>query len=389
MVGLSQAVGLLDAALQDRWPQRITFLIRKAEFAGHVPVVVDGVIEPLLAMGQPVTALIDHNRGRGRQIVEQAGGLPPGQPHQATEPFGCASLQQFFGGLIPQQSIQAFRHGVPQLVGNKRSESSRRQLQPLHRIERTLGGRVKFPEFVQLFPEEFQSHRQFTADRVDVDDVAAATPGSLLVDSGDPFISEAGQAFGQVVQVKLIALFQGATGGFKRGPWRQVGLKAAFRGHDRLRRRIFTTDQLTQNLELSPDDFAGGVKGFVGGSLTGGIQAGAAPPHQFQQSCPATGFFKGGHHHQQRSLVPLCKGTGEKCTADPTGAAQEQTLITLAALEQFASEGCITQLGHQGTQGHGADRSAIADLRNRVRPTASRPCRAFDVQPVAVVRPLF
>ena len=49
---------------QDRW-QRITFLFNSPSSLHDV--MVDGVIQPLLAMGQSVTALIDHDRsGAGR-----------------------------------------------------------------------------------------------------------------------------------------------------------------------------------------------------------------------------------------------------------------------------------------------------------------------------------
>ena len=97
--------------------------------------VVDGVIQPLLAVGQSVTALIDHDRSGGRQIVEQAGGLAPGQSHQASQPLRRASLQQFFCGFIPQQAIQSFRHGLPQLIGHEGAKARGGELQAVHRVQ--------------------------------------------------------------------------------------------------------------------------------------------------------------------------------------------------------------------------------------------------------------
>ena len=134
MPGLGQAIGLLDAALQDCWPERIPFLLREAELTCHVAVVLHGVIQPLLPMGQTMAALINHDRGGGREIVEQAGRLAPSQTHQATKTFGGASLKKLFSGFIPQQPIQPLRHGVPQLIGHQRTESRGGELQALHGI---------------------------------------------------------------------------------------------------------------------------------------------------------------------------------------------------------------------------------------------------------------
>ena len=96
---------------------------------------VDGVIQPLLAVGDSVTALIDDHRSGGRQIVEQACRLSPGQSHQASQPLRRASLQQFFGGFVPQQAFQPFRHRLPQLIGHQGAKPCGGELQAVHRVQ--------------------------------------------------------------------------------------------------------------------------------------------------------------------------------------------------------------------------------------------------------------
>ena len=119
-----------------------------------------------------------------------------------------------------------------------------------------------------------------------------------------------------------------------------MGLKTAFGGHDGFPRWIVGSNQVTQHLKLSPDDFTGGIERFVGRSLAGWVETRAAPPHQFQKRCPATGFLQGRHHHQQWPSFFLCQGAGHESTTDPTGPPQQQPCITFGALQQFASEGC-------------------------------------------------
>ena len=112
------------------------------------------------------------------------------------------------------------------------------------------------------------------------------------------------------------------------------------------------TEEVAEHLQLAPDDFAGGIKGFIGRPFAGGVKTGAFPAHQLQQGGPASCFFKGGDHHQQRALIPSGHGTGHQCATGTSGAAHQQAVFSVGALKQFSGEGSLLELGHQGTQGH-------------------------------------
>ena len=148
-------------------------------------------------------------------------------------------------------------------------------------------------------------------------------------------------------------------------------LKTALGGDDGPLARRLLPQQVAEHLQLSPDDFAGGVEGLVGGSLAGGIKTGTAPAHQFEQRSPTPGLFKSWNDHKQGSGLPLGECTGHQGPAGASCSAHQEAVIPAGALEQFAGESCSPQLGHQGTQGHWKYGSAIHDLRNRLDRTAS------------------
>ena len=165
-------------------------------------------------------------------------------------------------------------------------------------------------------------------------------------------------------------------------------LQAAFRCHDRAAGLARISDQIADHLELSPDDFAGGIEGFIRGSLAGWIEMGCSPSHQLQQCGPATRLLQRWYNHQQRPLIALGHCTGDQGPTPTTGAAHQQTITTPASLEKFTGECCRLQLTHQRTEGHGWLRAATDDLRNMVRQGATdERCRATAVPPVAAVRP--
>ena len=103
----------------------------------------------------------------------------------------------------------------------------------LDHIEGALAGGVKFPQLFELLTKKFQPHRQLSAHRKDINDVAAAAPAALLLDRGDPFIAQAAEGLAEGLQVDTVALAQAVAMGLE-GRWRrQVGLQGPLGGHDR------------------------------------------------------------------------------------------------------------------------------------------------------------
>ena len=179
----------------------------------------------------------------------------------------------------------------------------------INSIQRALGGGIKLPQLLEVFAEELQSHWQFSADREQIDNVAATAPAALLLNGGDPLVAQAGEVGGQLLQINAGAFAQGEALVSQHGRRRQVGLQGPLGGHDHpLPAVALLIHQFAEHLQLPPGDLAGGVEGFVGRALTGGIKLCGGPAHQLQQGCPAAGFFQGGHHHQQRSALAAGHG---------------------------------------------------------------------------------
>ena len=137
------------------------------------------------------------------------------------------------------------------------------------------------------------------------------------------------------------------------GGW-QVGLQGALGADNRPAAGAFAVfgHQFCQHLQLPPGDFSGGVKGFVGGTLTGGIELAGGPAHQFEQGGPAARLLQGGHHHQQRRFSGSGHGAGHQGPGRQARPSQPQPLRPLAAGQQLAGQGCLPQLAHQGGEGH-------------------------------------
>ena len=120
---LRQSHGLIDIAMQQR-NRQCQFLMMFAR-----------MIQPLLAMGTAMAALINGDAALGRQVIEQGGGLLPGQSHQTTHAFRGSPFQKLRDRLLIEQLLQAIRHGVTQVLGNQRTEARGGQTQAVDRIE--------------------------------------------------------------------------------------------------------------------------------------------------------------------------------------------------------------------------------------------------------------
>ncbi len=315
--------------------------------------VVAGVVEPLLAVGQALASLIHGDQGGAGQVVEQGGRLLPGQTHQAPHPLGRAPLQQLLEGLWGQQLGERLRHRLAQGIGDQRPVARGGEAHRLDRIEGALGGGIELPQLLQVFTEELQPHRQLGAHREHIDDVAAAAPAALLLDRRHPLVAEAGEGVGQLLEIDAAALAQAEATGGQGGGWRQMGLQGPLGGHDRsgpgTARAI---DQLTEHLQLAPGDLAGGIEGFVGGALAGGVELSRGPAHQLQQGGPAARLLQGGHDHHQGPAAATGQGTGDQGTGCPAGPAEPQPLGPPAALQHLPGEGHLLELAHQGGEGH-------------------------------------
>ena len=350
--GLHGGIGLGDGSVHHGRPELIALRVAQPAFGGHFVVVLINVIQPLLPMRQSLASLIDHHCCGAGQVIEQRRRLLPGQTHQTPHTLGCAALKKFLQGLFAEQAIKPFRHGFPQLVGNQGTEPGGRETQLINRIQRPLRGWIKLTQFVEFFPEEFKTDREFTAHREDIDDVPTTAPGSLLIDGGDPLIAKLGQGFSQILEIDLIPSSQGAAGAGERLRRGEMGLQRAFGGHDGEVGAIGGSDQVTENLQLAPDDFAGGIERFVRGPFAGGVKAGAAPAHQFKQCCPTAGLLQGGDNHQQGAALSLRHGTGDQGPTSTVGTPHQQPLGAITTLQQFSGERCLLQLTHHGAEGH-------------------------------------
>ena len=80
--------------------------------------VLDGVVEPLLAVGEAVAPLIDGDQRAVGQVIQQGGRLAPGQTHQPPHPLRRSALQQLFAGLGAEQLIETLGHALAQGIGN-------------------------------------------------------------------------------------------------------------------------------------------------------------------------------------------------------------------------------------------------------------------------------
>ena len=158
-----------------------SFFVAESALRGHLVMVVIGVIEPLLTVGQPLAGFIDHNHGVAREVIEQRRWMVPSQTHQSPHSLRGAAFKELLQGLFTQQSIEPLRHRFPQLIGDERAKSCRRETQLIHWIERALAGGIELAKFVELFSEKLQTNGQLAADWINVNDVAAPAPGSFLV----------------------------------------------------------------------------------------------------------------------------------------------------------------------------------------------------------------
>ena len=68
---LGSVVGLGDRAVQEGRPELIPFLFGKAAFGGHFTVVIRGMVQPLLTVGQAMASFIDDHCCGLRQVIEQ------------------------------------------------------------------------------------------------------------------------------------------------------------------------------------------------------------------------------------------------------------------------------------------------------------------------------
>ena len=189
---------------------------------------------------------------------------------------------------------------MAQGLGHQRREAGGGETHLLDGVKGALAGGVEFAQLLEILTKEFEANRQFGTHRKQVDDVAAATPAALLLDAWHLDVAEARQGGGQFGQVDAGAPPQHqALVGQGPGGW-QVGLQGALGADNRPAAGGFAVfgHQLGQHLQLPPGDFSGGVKGFVGGTLTGGIELAGGPAHQFEQGGPAARLLQGGHHHQ-------------------------------------------------------------------------------------------
>ena len=157
------------------------------------------MVEPLLAMGQAMAPFLQGDQSAGWEVIQQRGRVLPGEAQQAPHSFGGAPLQELIEGFRAEQGLQAFGHPLPQGLGDQRRVAGGRQPHPINRIQGALAGRIEFPQFLQLLAKELQAHRQLGADGKEIDDVAAAAPGALLLDGGNPLIAEARQGGRQLL----------------------------------------------------------------------------------------------------------------------------------------------------------------------------------------------
>ena len=223
--------------------------------------------------------------------------------------------------------IQLIGQVGPQRIRHQRPIAGGRDPHQINGIEGALGGGVKLPQLLEVFTEELQSHRQLSADRKQINDVAAAAPAALLLNGGDPLVAQAGEAGGQFLQVDAGAFAQGEALVSQHRRWWQVGLQGPLSGHDHpLPAFALLIHQFAEHLQLAPGDLAGGIKGFVRRALAGGIKLRGGPAHQLQQGRPAAGLFQGGHHHQQRSALAAGHGGGQQRPGPATGPLQAQAI---------------------------------------------------------------
>ena len=340
-----------------------------------------GMVKPLLAVSQAVAALIDGHQTVVGQIVEQAGGPLPGQTHQPAHSLGSAPLQQLLEGLGTQQLLQFSRHLLPQGLGHQRRVTGRGEVNELDRIEGALAGRIELAQLFQSVAEELQPHRQLGADRIEINNVAAAAPVALLLDRRHSLVAEVGERVTQRLEIDDLALAQAETLGRERLGGRQVGLECPLGGDDGHTAAIGASaaagNQFSQHLQLAPGDLTGGVKGFIGGAFAGGIELAGFPAHQLQQGGPATRLLQGRHDHQQWRPRLGGQGTGDQGPGTPTGATEPQPLTALHPGSHLTGEGHLLKLAHQGGKGHGRQGSSSADPRNcrpRLSPDQPR-CR--------------
>ena len=353
---LGRRQGVFGAAVQDGRQL-------EAEFSADLGVVLDGVIKPLLAVGEAMAPLIDGNQGAFGQVVEQRSRLIPGQAHESPHPLRCAPFQQLLAGFGAEELVKALRHALAEGIRDQGPVAARGETHHVDRIEGALAGGVEFPQLLQLLTEEFQTDGKFGADREDVDDVAATAPAALLLDARDPLVTQARQGFAERFEVKFIPLAQAEALGLQGRRRRQVRLQGAFGGDDRA--AAAGIQKFAEDLELSPGDLTGGIKGLVGAALARGIELGAVPAHQFQQRCPAAGLLQGGHHDQQRGFGAARQDTADQGAGSASCPGEPQPLVPGAPLQHLSTEGHLLQLAHQGGEGHGAQ-STAAHLGKRM-----------------------
>ena len=202
---LRRAESLVDIPVQQTRPETVPIPIVQAPFRGHLVVMFTGMVEPLLPVGETVTAFVDDDEAVHAEVVEQRCRFLPGEPHQASHPLRCAPIQQQINLLLLQQTIQTLGHPFAQSVGDQRAETGGCQLQLIDRIKGALAGGVELSELVELLPEELQAHRQLAADGKHINDVAPPAPGPFLVDRGDAFVAQPGEGLPQVLEIHLIS----------------------------------------------------------------------------------------------------------------------------------------------------------------------------------------
>ena len=301
--GFRGLIGLGDVPMQHARPEAVAFVLAEPQLSGHLLMMIRRMIQPLLSMGESVASLIDDDAASLRQVVEQRGWLIPCQSHQAPHSLRGASFQQGLSRLVSQKPFNPFRHLIPETVCDERAEAGRRQAQLLDGIQGTLAGGVELTQFVEFLSKELQTHGQFAAHREDVDDVPPPAPGPFLINGRDPFVSEMGQMFAKLLEVEFVPPFQTAALIRKR-LWRwQVGLQTSFGGHHRFVGAIGIAKQVAEHLQLSPDDFAGGIERFVGRTFTRWIQAHTVPTHQVEQGRPTSRLLQCRHDDQQGASI--------------------------------------------------------------------------------------
>ncbi len=334
-------------------------LVAVTEGGRHLAVVLGGVVEPLLAVGEALAPPVDRHQGAGREVVEQGRRPLPGQTHQPPHALGGAALQEQVEGGRVQQLLQTLGHPLPQGLGDQGGITGGGEAHLLHHIEGTLAGGIELPQFLQVLTEELQPHRQFGTHREDVDDVPPAAPGAFLLDRRHPLVAQAGQGEGQVLQIQPIPLAQGEAAIGQHGGGGQVGLEGPLGGHHGepgATPFVSALHQLGEHLQLAPGDLGGGVERLIGGALAGGIELAERPAHELQQGGPSARLLQGGHDHQQGGLAAAGQGAGHQGPRGPARPAEPQALGPLAARPYLGGEGRGLQLADQGMEGH---RSAL------------------------------